>query len=89
MMALASEALMILAALVLGLLAIEVVSAMPRRGAWWLFLLWAAIGCGALAAAAMMRPVPLPVSLLVLALSLMLWRKRKRLVWAAKRGRLQ
>jgi hypothetical protein len=89
MISLLSEALMIAAALILGVLAIEVISAMPRRGSWLPFLTWAGISCAALATAVGWHHVPLPVALLVLTLSALLWRQRRRLVWAARRGRLQ
>lgn len=81
-----AQATMVVAAAVLAVLVVDVVSAMPRRGAWLPFVAWSGIGVAAVGSAIVWRAVPLPVSMLVLALSLMLWRQRKRLTWATARG---
>lgn len=81
-----AQIFMVFAGLLLAVLVIDVVSALPRRGAWGAFMAWAGIGSAAVGSAIVWRAVPMPTALLVLALSLMLWRQRHRLVWAATKG---
>lgn len=82
----AAQAMVLVAAGLLATLAVEVASALPRRGAWLSFALWAAVGFGAVAAATLWRQVPPVVALLLLLLALLLWRQRRRIRWAAERG---
>lgn len=82
----AAQALVVVAAGVLAVLAVDVISALPRRGAWVPFVLWAAVGVAAGVVATLWRQVPPPVALLLLLLALLLWRQRRRIRWAAERG---
>lgn len=86
-MTIVANLLMIAAAALLLILAIDVIGAMRRRGAWALCGTWIAIACAALLSGVQWDAVPLPVAVLLLALAVLLWRQRGRLRWAAERGR--
>lgn len=81
-----ASALTVAAALMLAVLAVDVISALPRRGAWWPFAFWAAVGLGAAFTGLLWRSVPPAVALLLLLVALPLWRQRRRIRWAAERG---
>lgn len=82
-----ASALVVCAASVLVVLAIDVIGAMRRRGGWAAWLLWLGVACAALLAGLQGAEVPLPVALLLLVLAGLLWRQRGRLRWAASHGR--
>lgn len=83
----AAVVLVLLACGLLVVLAVEVIGAMSRRGGWVVWVVWVGIGAGALGIAASVREVPLSVAALMLTLAWLLWRQRKRIRWAAARGK--
>jgi hypothetical protein len=87
MIALLSEAIVVVACLLLMVLSVAVVGVMSRSGAWGAFALWLGVALAALVVAAHWRQMPLPAAVLLLALALMLWRQRGRIVWAVEHGR--
>lgn len=87
MIALLSEAAVIVACVLLMLLSVAVVGVMSRTGSWGAFGLWLGVALAAFVVGAQWRQVPLPVALLLLTLSVLLWRQRLRIVFAVEHGR--
>jgi hypothetical protein len=87
MIAVANQVLAATAGLLLAVLAIDIVSSLPRWGAWLAYGVWGCVGSSGLAVAVIWRDLPMPVALLLIVLTLLAWTKRRRLVWAAERGR--
>lgn len=87
-MSAASAVIAIAACLALVALAMVVCGSVPRRGGWVAWLVWAAIGSGALTMIGAAPVLPLPASVLLLILAAMLWSRLSRIVWAAERGEL-
>jgi uncharacterized membrane protein len=82
-----AEAMMVLTSIVLAILAVDVVSALPVRGAWWPFAVWGSLGAITPSIAVTWRAdVPLPVAALLLVLTIMMWSFRSRLRWSAEHG---
>lgn len=86
MIALLSEAAVVVACALLMLLSLAVVGVMSRAGNWGAFGLWLGVALAAFVVGVQWRDVPPPVAVLLLTLAVLVWRQRRRIVWAAEQG---